>query len=138
MDLGKENRLQDIEQLVKNYPHRRYGNIYITINHKGNKDTQFAIKHRVFLYEVEWTFITYADLDQAKHLLDKGLASPWNDKVRELLIWIPTEDKLRAALQAIADGYDYEIFDSCYVRVKNPDFDNPWDDPFISFKVKLD
>lgn len=77
-DLGKDSRRQDIVETITNYKkYNTNGEIFIKCkSHLHGKDL-YPIYHRIFLYEVDWTFICYADFDQAGYLCHKGLASVW-------------------------------------------------------------
>lgn len=50
---------------------------------------------------------------------------------------VTNKQQLLEALDAIAQGYILDVYDDQYIRAVNPDFDEPWDDPFIMIDLHI-
>lgn len=50
---------------------------------------------------------------------------------------VTDRQELFVALKAIAEGYPVDCHYDQYIRIANPDFDEPWKDPYIIIDLAL-
>lgn len=50
---------------------------------------------------------------------------------------VTDKQQLLKALQAIAEGYPIDVHYDYLIRVANPDFNEPWDDPYIVIDMSI-